>query len=73
MHLTTFVISVFKDAKAKMKYIKGYVKNKQSWNLNYCDVSNLYGWAMSQKLPPGGFKWIENTSQFRKRFYTKLQ
>ena len=24
----------------------------------YLDASNLYGWAMSQKLPVDGFKWI---------------
>ena len=23
----------------------------------YLDAKNLYGWAMSQKLPGGGFKW----------------
>ena len=26
--------------------------------LPHCN--NLYGWAMSQKLPVNGFKWIEN-------------
>ena len=24
----------------------------------YLDVSNLYGWATSQYLPYGGFKWL---------------
>ena len=23
------------------------------------DANNLYGWAMIQKLPTGGFKWID--------------
>ena len=38
------------------KYIKNYAKNKESSYLMYLDANNLYGWAMSQKLPAGGFK-----------------
>ena len=29
---------------------------------------NLYGWAMSQKFPVNGFKWIEYTSKINKEF-----
>ena len=25
----------------------------------YLDANNLYGWAMSQYLPTGGFKWLK--------------
>jgi len=32
----------------------------KSW-LVYQDCNNLYGWAMSQYMPYGGFKWIEAT------------
>ena len=46
--------------------MKGYNKNKESSYLKYWGVNNLYGWAMSQKLPLGGFKWLEDTSQFNK-------
>ena len=30
----------------------------------YWDANNLYGWAMSQKLPMNGVKWIKNLSEF---------
>ena len=33
---------------------------------NCWDGNNFYGWAISQKLPAGGFKWVENASQFAK-------
>ena len=45
---------------------KDYDKNKEPLYLKYWDVKNLYGWALSQKLPLGGFKWVEETSQFNK-------
>ena len=32
----------------------------------YLDANNLYGWAMPQKLPVNGFKWIEGSSEFNK-------
>ena len=34
------------------------------------DANNLYGWAMSQKLPINGFKWVkqEELSNFNKDF-----
>ena len=36
--------------------MKDYDENKESLNLKYWDINNLYGWAMSQKLPVNGFK-----------------
>ena len=30
----------------------------------YWDVNNLYGWAMSQKLPVEDYGYVKNTSQF---------
>ena len=36
------------------------IKNKESSYLQYLDANNFYGWAMSQKLRVGDFKWVEN-------------
>ena len=44
-----------------MKY---YDKNKEFFYIEYWDVNNLYGWAMSQKLPVNNFEWIKDTFQF---------
>ena len=30
--------------------------------------SNMYEWAMSQKLPVNDFRWVEKTSQFNEHF-----
>ena len=30
----------------------------------YVNANNLYGWAMSQKLPVNGLKWVEKSSRF---------
>ena len=37
--------------------MKDYDKSKESFNIQYYDANNLYGRAMSQKLPVDGFKW----------------
>ena len=38
--------------------MKEYDKNAPSKYLMYLDANNLYGWAMSQYLPTGGFRWM---------------
>ena len=38
--------------------MKNYNKDKQSKYIMYLDANNLYGWAMSQYLPTGRFRWM---------------
>ena len=47
-------------AKANIKYMRNYDKSKGPSYIEYLDAKNLYGWAMSQKLPVNGFKWVKN-------------
>ena len=35
-----------------------FIPDKPTRYLQYLDANNLYGWAMSQPLPTGGFKWV---------------
>ena len=51
---------------ADNKYMQDHDKNKESLYLKYWDVNNLYGWAISQRLPVDSFKCVENISQFNK-------
>ena len=60
--------SIYRYAKADNKCMKDYDKNKESPYPQYWDVNNLYGWAMSQKLPVNNFEWIKDTSQFNEDF-----
>ena len=50
--------------------MKNYDKNNESSYVEYLDANNLYGWAMSQKLPVNGFKWVKQKtlSKFNKDF-----
>ena len=44
--------------KANNKYMKEYDEKAPSKYIMYLDANNLYGWAMSQYLPTGNFKWM---------------
>ena len=45
-------------AEANNKYMKDFDESKPSTFIQYLDANNLYGLAMTQKLPTHGFKWI---------------
>ena len=50
--------SVHRWAEANNPYMNSFNPNEVNY-LQYLDASDLYGWAMSQPLPTGGFKWVK--------------
>lgn len=47
-------------AKANNPRVANYDPSKPDVHLMYWDANNLYGWAMSQSLPEGNFRWLED-------------
>ena len=60
--------AIHRYVKANNKYMKNYDKNNESSYIQYLDANNLYGLAMSQKLPINGFKWVKKLSRFNEMF-----
>ena len=44
--------------KANNKYMEEYDEESPSKYILYHDANNLCGWAISQHLPTGGFRWM---------------
>ena len=55
-------------AKANNRYMKDYDESKESSYIQYLDAKNLYGAAMSEKLPINGFKWVNDISGINEKF-----
>ena len=52
--------AVHRYASVNNKYMGDrYDPSQESSYLQYLDTNNLYGWAMSQPLPTGRFKWVD--------------
>ena len=55
--------------------MKNYDENNESSYIEYLDANNLYGWAISQKLPVKDFKWVKKKkklSEFNEDFIKKF-
>ena len=50
--------------------MKNYDKKEESSYHKFWEVNNLYGRAVSQKLPENDVQWVEEASQFNKYFIT---
>ena len=60
--------AIYRYAKANNKYMSNHNKRMIIPYLMYLDANNLYGWAMSQKLPISGFKRVKNLLKFNESF-----
>ena len=59
---------IHRYAKANNKFMEGYDPSRKLSYLMHWDVNNLYGWAISPKLPVNGFKWRKNEFTFNEVF-----
>ena len=59
---------IHRYTKANNKYINNYGEEIESPYLMCLESNNLYGWAMSQRLPVNGFKWVKKLLKFNESF-----
>ena len=52
-----------RHAQANHQYMENYNNEEPTSFIQYLDANNLYGWAMSQPMPVGGFEWVNYTDQ----------
>ena len=52
-----------RHATANNQYMENYNNEEPMSFIQYLDANNLYGWAMSQPMPTGGFQWVNYTDQ----------
>ena len=52
-----------RHAIANNPQMENYDPEQPTSYLMYLDSNNLYGWAMSQAMPTGGFQWVEFTEK----------
>ena len=60
--------AINKYAKANNKYMKNHNEKEESSYIQYLDANNLCGWAMSERLPVSGFKWVEDVFRIDEEF-----
>ena len=60
--------AIHRYATANNKYMPNYNKDLRSLFLMHLDANNLYGWAMSKKLPIGGSMWAKNLNIYTADF-----
>ena len=58
-------------SEANNEYCPNYDKNKPKIYINYHDMNNLYGNAMSEYLPYAGFKWVKVNNETVNRILNK--
>ena len=55
--------AVHRYVKTNNKYMGKKLNPEENTSfLQYLDANNLYGWAMNQPLPTGGFKWVNDVT-----------
>ena len=60
--------AVHRYAKTNNIYMKEYDQSKKSSYIQYLDANNLYGAAMSEKLPKNGFKGVNDIFEINEKF-----